>query len=633
MTGEALDSPLSFSSFVLPDATRRLLGDERFRARAIASLRTTGVDKVYIAAYCEELVPRPQLEDVKALFESAGFEAAGGVATGLWGEAFGEQSSNFTLTHWEGVYTEERKRLERTPTARFEGVNTCLSSRATLLGLRTMAAEAARVFDEVLTDDILANWCFCPRCMAVFSEAYGFEGTFEDLATLLTANDELMCRNWEEHGFRLVRDAFADWFIPGARETNSEVKLTLKVAEWYEMYPFRGIFISELSKLFDGLQVGSECRENAVRGGSFVPPQLGRRLAGSRFRGAWVDFLNDFSWWELSTTPDVFLPQVRESVLGQATEICLFSLDEQADPRRDAINTALADDLPMLRRLAGVVSDAPVGGLDVLMPESRPHATFHPEAYLLDILLSIGLPLNVCTDPTEVGDHALITAHAARAVDEEWLRNRRTVFLTSGALHELAAVGNRPVLRLAGLDEHTPLGQSVVQATALTFGDGTFPWPVFAQSRTGALPVGPSLNTDGGAEVLLAGRAEGREHAVVARRRDEATTVCSIALTCAPRYLIAGYPESIRELVRDLAGEAVGYKLNARGEGLTGVSLHVYGNGLVVIHNMEPRARLARLLVRDETEWTTTDVDLRPSELTCVAVSTKDGSLANQSRL
>jgi hypothetical protein len=582
---------LKLSSFVLTDTVFNLLNDAEYRRNAISVLKKIGVRMVYLESYCGSFLTEEQLRSINSLFASEGFETAGGVATGLWSEGFGEKSENLYLTRWEGINTPERIRIEKSSIRFHKCINVCLTSKSSRAGLKRIMERTAGVFDTILTDDIMAQWCFCPRCFSLFQSKYNFLADREQLALAIEHNDAKIIGDWERFSADVVKEVFRNYVIKPSKEVNPNVKLILKVAEWYEMYPIRGIVLPELIPMFDGLQIGSECRENAARYGSSVTPQIARKLAGEKFCGAWVDLLNDFSWWELPTSERIYLEQLKECVLGQTPEICLFSLREQIDPKCQSLNTAFISQLPTIIKVHNSISNSSPLGLSVIKPVASPHVTFHHETYILDILGSIGIPINIEPDWQEIGTNVLVTAHSAHQLRAAQLLDKENVIFTSGAITLFAKEKNMEVLRIAGLDETSAIMKEAVMASALSFGEGTFPRPVNLHTRSGAIPLGPALQVKN-AQILMSAHNEDGDYPIVTKRTSEGLNVYCVGLTWAPWYLKYGYPESLRELLRDIVGTMTGIKLNSRGEGMRNISLHVFSSGAIFINSLDDSAML-----------------------------------------
>lgn len=626
---------LYFSSFVTRPWISRMIKHKKVRNDAVRILRDTGVQKLYLETYWDRLLSEDEMRYIKDFFESKGFKASAAVGNAqiyrpgpqhfssgesdiedeiIKGEkVFGERAHVLYLTTWEGIFQEDRKRIELNESDVNVNAsdNSCLTSQITRAGLDEIMTATAKVFDEIITEDLMHNICFCPRCLSLFREKYGFNGTVKDLALAIVSNDYKVIKDWGAHSGEIVMEVFRDHIVAPAKKVNPDVNMILKTSEFYHDYPLKGMYLDQLIPLFDSFMIGAENRENKTRYGSFITPRIAKNLAGEKFKGVWVDFLSSYYWWRLVTTPRICLEQLRESILGESQEVCLFSLEQHMNPKSERTYKKIIKDRPILDMINENVTGVDPTGIDILLPRSYPHVTFHQEGYIIDILGSIGIPLNIVSHRENVGKNVIITAHTARKLDPKWLEDRENVVLTSGALCQLVKENNTPVLKMAGLDLKCPIPKDVIFAGGLSFNKGMFPWPI--SPSTGAIPLGPALKPST-ADTILMSFGEKGDYPIVSRNKYNDVTVYCVALTWAPWHLKWGYPESIRDLFRDIIGEITGLKINAIGEGLRSITLHSYSNGCVFINSLDESYLLIEIALNTDKMKINSETKIRNIE-------------------
>jgi len=581
-------------SFVLAcystvQSTKEMVKDREAREKAVRLLKNVGVEKIYLESYRRILLPSEQLKEIKQFFDREGFITAGGVCIGAWGEGFGERNIDFSVSRTPGYFV-------------------CLTSQASKEGLRKIMETTAEAFDNILIDDLYANFCHCDRCLGIFRERYGFDGDAKDFALAIARNDPNVTRNWEGFSLDLVKEASEEYVIAPARKVNPKVSISLKVAEWYEKFNHRGLSLKEMTSIFDGLYVGTESRENTARYGSYFLPQYARRIAAEKYEGSWFDTLSGYNY-AVPISEQIYIEQARMSVLGQSPEITLFCLANLLEPRKAEHVSRLRAQLPTLRRISATTLTAKPIGVSVLKPYHSPHVTSHPETYIFDIIGTIGIPLKPVAELSREDKVVLITAHGAHRLDTNLLRDRENVFLTSGAVFELAKDRNHRILELAGLDTETPVLRDTVQANAVTFQATPFP-RLLNHRRPSAIPLGPALKTTSASTILTA-HDESGDYSVVTKNSCDGIDVYCLGLTWFPWYLKFGYPESIRQLFRDIVGEAMGFKISAQGEGLGDITCHTYDNGVLAIDNLYNTYLMIEVAINLEKTACTDDLTVK----------------------
>ncbi len=179
----------------------------------------------------------------------------------------------------------------------------CFSDPATHSRLQTIVEQTARVFDSIIFDDFFFHACSCPFCEA-----------------------EKGKRSWAEYRNELMPRLASERIIQPARAINPRLHLILKYPNWYEAYDQNGYPLSAETALFDQVWIGTETRDpDSVEAGrrpqtaaSWLQGWL-NDLAGSKCGGAWYD--------PIDTSPETFVEQARQSILGGARESLLHCYD------------------------------------------------------------------------------------------------------------------------------------------------------------------------------------------------------------------------------------------------------------------------------------------------------------------
>ncbi len=376
--------------------TRHWKGEAALRQGARA-LRRVGVEKVYLDV-SRGGHPEPEpLARARDIFRDFGLEISGGL-TPVQGAGFGEASTS----KWWWL---------------------CYTSPATARDVENAAREAARLFDEILVDDLMATDCRCARCEA----ARG-------------------AMSWAVFYQRLLADFAKKHIIEPARAENPRVRLVIKYPQWYDRFHDYGYDVEEHPRNFDLIWVGTETRDIEYE---YVEPYQAFAnyrwlvsIGGEKVRGGWFD--------QIECYPEVYLEQAYQTVLAGAPEVVLFVPTPDCLARGNPMIEAFTGELPRLRELARMLRGRePEGVIAYKPPESDPA----DEAYLFDVLGSLGIPLVPSADlPGEarcavLGAHAAADSGAAERV-KRLVGRGATVLLTAGFLERCQ--GKEEALSLAG---------------------------------------------------------------------------------------------------------------------------------------------------------------------------------------
>jgi hypothetical protein len=305
---------------------------------------------------------RSALENARRRFDAAGIQALGCVTP----VNFGKPSSAGSIV-------------------------ACYTDTTTRKKIQEVMEYTASLFDTIMVDDFLFTDCECPACL----EACGNRPMPEYRCSLMTAVSR-------EH------------MILPARKVNPSVKIIIKYPQWYDDFHRRGYEVLGETDLFDIIWVGTETRDsdlsNYERGweipqyeGYFIMRWLGG-IGKEKTGGGWFD--------ALGTTPVNYLEQARQTVLADAREMMLFSyggLIRETNTYGKREGTGVADvaalrkELPALFRLAALVKDQPIRGIQACKPaNSDPYPVevqgkefyhYQGDAFVYDYIGMMGFPL------------------------------------------------------------------------------------------------------------------------------------------------------------------------------------------------------------------------------------------------
>lgn len=546
-----------FSIYMTAHAVREFGKNEELFRRFLDVAKSLGVERVYVENYRDGLLLPDEEVDAMAKRLSRDFEVAGGSCIGTWGQGwFDYEGYGFRVI--------------------------CISDERNWPLLANAMSRLARHFDEILIDDFWAQWCHSERDVARFNEMFGMNLTRDALFKAMRRGDRRIMELWSIYSTRMLSDVSRNYVVAPAKDANSRVRVNLKVAEWREDFAHRGLKLGEMAKVFDGIYVGTESREGTEQYGSFYITEFARAIVGDKLGGVWFDTFNGIFHGDRLIDPEIYVRQLWFSSLTTIGEIVLFDAMSLVRENRAPHIASLKAELPVLRQVYGKQS---LDKLGLLIPAIQASITA-ADRYLHDYLGMVGIPLRP-VPPSKVGrgDYVLVTEHVADYVDLIKLANDGVnMVLTSGAVESiLSGSQGREGLRLLGVVEDAPLIADTMDALYFVYGGSAY---AYTHRRPGVFPVGPILNVSSGARPIVYAGDGVSEYPVIYMNEYGNSKIYVAAVTKYPPYLKEYYPEVVRSVLRDIAMEYVGLKVEANAAIMKDISLIPYANGRVVIYNM-----------------------------------------------
>jgi hypothetical protein len=390
-------SVLRISTLICADQVNRYLKDDAGISRAIDWSRQHGITHVYLESYRDGVTPaRETLSHARDRFRQAGFLVSGCVTT----TRFGKRS-----TGWDGIacYTDERTQRE----------------------LKAIFTYAASLFDEIMIDDFLFCDCACAECRAA-------KGS----------------RSWSDYRRDLMLRCSREDVLGAARSVNPKVRVIIKYPCWHEDFQERGYDVDRQTRAFDMTWVGTETRGGVPKSGWTAEPQyraywlmrwlLG--IGGAKCGGGWYDWLG--------TSPEFYLEQGRQTVLGGAREVMLFNFGALYDDnlgKRDV--AALAEEMPQHFRLARLIRGKTPRGLLGWKPPNSPAGS---DRNLHSLLGMAGFPVTAAhvfdaKAPGFVFGHQALQSAEWKEVLRTALRSGRTILVTPDFLRAVSSDGARDI--------------------------------------------------------------------------------------------------------------------------------------------------------------------------------------------
>ncbi len=280
---------------------------------------------------------------------------------------------------------------------------------------------AAELFDVVMIDDFWLTDCECAECQQARGD-----------------------QSWSQYRRQLMHRVTEECVLRPAREVNPQVQVIIKYPEWYDQFHERGYDVESESKLFDITWIGTESRDpDSTRWGK--KPQYGaywislwaRAFSGNKLGGGWYD--------PLGTTPNTYVEQARQTILGQCPSSLLFCYGALHQDHGPADIAALRGELPGLWQLAEFVQGEPPRGVGSYKPaNSDPGA----DTYIFNFLGMLGLPMTAAIEFPHDAPSLLVTEHAAadpncEASCLEASRQGKVLLITSNLLARLSPTAQR----------------------------------------------------------------------------------------------------------------------------------------------------------------------------------------------
>jgi len=388
--------PLRFSAFVPARNVSDYFSEAAGRSEALQLFRANGIHKVYLDCLRGGHFPGEAVLTVaRDFFRENGLKVSAGLTpTSGTGKACSHHP-------WWLCYTNQTTQDE----------------------LSAIVRRTARIFDEIIVDDFLCTHCQCAECRSKRGES-----------------------DWGKYRRDLLAQVARDCIILPAKEENPNAKVTIKYPQWYDRFHVFGYDVRRHPDQFDEVWVGTEIRDPRVeyvhQYQAFANYRWLASLSGGKIGGGWFDFINCY--------PEIYLEQAVQSILAGARELIRFHYDPSLYSPENPNTRALLEAIPDLEKLAEVLDEHAPQGIAFYKP---PDADCEDEAYLLDYLGMLGLPMIPChvfphnaqavclpvqaaADP-DVVEHALTLAE-----------NGAAIMLTPGFLEKLAH--DSRVLQLAG---------------------------------------------------------------------------------------------------------------------------------------------------------------------------------------
>jgi len=384
---------------------------------AINWCKQTGITKVYIETFRGGYyAERETLTNAKKRFLNEGFEVSGCVTP---------------------------TRMGKNPVGSGWGSGACYTDNETQENLQRIFEYSASIFDEIMVDDFLFTECECEEC--------------------ITARGK---QSWSDFRNDLMVKMSRERILKPAKAVNPNAKVIIKYPLWYDDFHKRGYEVIRESEDFDKIYIGTETRDynydirssgEVQYGAYFIMRWLGC-IGGDKTGGGWFD--------ALGTTPNTYLEQARQTVLGGAKEIMLFcysNLIHKTNFYNGWFGTGVANvdalrkELPGLFELARLLHGKDAKGIHIpKLPNSEPFE----EPYVFSVLGMLGLPLVPAYEINEEASSSIFSVHVLKrpgfsSTLQEILDKETPVVITDGLAERLTNEtllkrGNLAVLKVEG---------------------------------------------------------------------------------------------------------------------------------------------------------------------------------------
>jgi len=399
---------------------------------AIDWCKQTGITHVFLEVYRDGYrAEEPMLRRAKERFLAQGFLVSGCVTTTKIGKA---------STGWADEIS-------------------CYTDQPTQEQLQSIFEYAARLFDEIIIDDFYFTDCTCAQCAAGWQSRtvkIGDKSYPVSDVTTEAYRRELMLRMGE------------DRILAAARRVNPKAKIILKFPQWYDDFQDRGYDVARETAAFDRIWVGTETRNYNDKHWGGVPPYEGffimrwlGGIGGDKCGGGWYDYLG--------TSPETYIEQARQTILGGARESFLFHYGALAPggdtdvvagfqgPSGPADIVALRQNLPELLAVAEKVRGRKIIGVAAYKPPSS-HSL--GESKVFDFLGMTGMALDPCHEFPSNAPAAFFSAHGLSGPNfigdlAAYIKTGRPTLLTDGLADRVRpyldrAATNVQVIEIAG---------------------------------------------------------------------------------------------------------------------------------------------------------------------------------------
>lgn len=456
----------------------------------------------------------------------------------------------------------------------------CISDNKNKELVAKVMSQQAEVFDEIIIDDFWSNWCYSHYDIELFNEKFGFQLTEGKLLKALVRGDPVITSLWATYSSDLVYEVSKDFVIDPAKRVNPKLKITLKVAEWREDFYHRGLMLSRLKNIFDNIYVGTESREGTERYGSFYIVNFIRSIVKDKLLGAWFDQGNGFDW-SVPTSVRSYIEQAWLSILSPIKEVTLFhagSLMRYYDELTVHLSRKLKEIVEVRK---GIMDEEAkdLGLLGIKVPAIQPMYAESSDRYIEDFLGMIGIPLKPDNEINE-GDYVLITDKFLKQGDLFSLIDKKAnILLTSSASEYIAK-------------EYPELGfellEDVIHARAFVKTESNAFYSSEHRRQSG-FPVGPIINAKNISNVLLS-VTDGEEiYPIIFEVKYRDSSIYVLNVTKYAPYLVEYYPEIVRQTIRDIAFNYLGFGIESlmpivRVTSLLNVSLIPYRDNVLILN-------------------------------------------------
>ncbi|MBI5010992.1 MAG: hypothetical protein HZB98_15360, partial [Bacteroidia bacterium] len=277
------------------------------------------------------------------------------------------------------------------------GATPCYTSEKTVKEMEKIFEYTASVFDLIMIDDFLFTECTCEDCIA--------------------AKGDL---TWAKFRNDLLVEFSRDHILKPAKAVNPNAKIIIKYPLWYDFFQERGYEVVRESKDYDFTWVGTETRDynfdvkpgGTVQYNAFFIMRWLDGIGAGKAGGGWID--------ALGTTPEFYVEQARQTVLGNGKEIMLFhygSLLTETNKYDGYEGTPIKNvdklkkEIPLLFDLARLIKNKQLKG--VYMPK-LPNSEPIKENYIFSYFGMLGLPLVPGHELTSNHASVIYTTHALK---------------------------------------------------------------------------------------------------------------------------------------------------------------------------------------------------------------------------
>ena len=347
------------------DCIREQFITEEGRQKALRFFKDHHVELVYLESYRHGVsVSSEILEEVKHAFEKAGIQCAGCITT--------TQMSDTKSTEWD--------------------IATCFTDSTGRDFLKKTVMRTAKLFDLIILDDFYFMACQCDLC-----------------------KDAKGDRSWKEFRLEHMMEVSKEDVVAAAKAVNPNCKIIIKYPCWYENLQESGYDVINETALFDYSFAGTETRDGGPQTQACWYQSWLNEISNGKCAGGWYD--------PLSTSPETYVEQARQTILGGAKESLLHCYDYLGtdkpgiaiDP--DAgVKNGKADAQALLREINGLQQLAdyiapmkPKGVLLAKKPNEQPEADMN----LIGKIGLLGIPF-IASGNLKENDAYFLTAHASR---------------------------------------------------------------------------------------------------------------------------------------------------------------------------------------------------------------------------